>query len=324
MKFFNPVQNLSGCDHDKIFIVKQHSTRRQFLKTTAGLLAISLAGNVFDFKKRLNLSFSTLGCPDWSFDKIINFAAANNYSGIELRGIQRQMDLTKCKEFSSPGNIAATMKMMKDKNLKFVDLGSSAEMHHADPAERKNNLDEARRFIDLAEQVNCPYVRVFPNKLPKEDRDATIDLIAKGLIELSDHTKETNVMVLMETHGDVVESAVIKKIMEEVNHPNVGLVWDVTNMWTITKEPPAQVYSLLKNYIRHTHIKDAKLIDGTPHYVLIGKGDVPIFEAIDILHNNNYKGFYSFEWEKLWHPEIDDPEIALADYPGSMYQHFEK
>src|SRR6266496_1930426 len=303
----------------------KYSSRRQFLKTSTAFLAFAVVDRTFNFEKdKLRLSFSTLGCPDWSFDKIVNFAVENNYSGIEIRGIQRQMDLTKCKEFNSTENIAATMKLMKDKGLRFVDLGSSAEMHHSDATERRNNLDEAKRFIDLAQQLNCPYIRVFPNKLPKEDRNATIDLIVKGLIEAGDHAKGTKVMVLMETHGEVVESAVIKQIMDAANHPNVGLVWDITNMWTVTKEPPAEVYALLKNYIHHTHIKDAKLVDGNPQYKLMGKGEVPIFEAIDVLYKGGYQGYYSFEWEKLWHPEIDEPEIALADYPKAMKQHFKE
>jgi sugar phosphate isomerase/epimerase len=95
-------------------------------------------------------------------------------------------------------------------------------------------------------------------------------------------------------------------------------------MWTVAKEPPAQVYAVLKNYIHHTHIKDAKLIDGTPHYTLLGQGDVPIFEAIDILNKGGYKGYYSFEWEKLWHPEIGEPEIAIADFPKAIRNHFKK
>ena len=302
-----------------------YSTRRQFLKTSAGFFALATTGAAFDFKKeKLRLSFSTLGCPDWPFEKIVNFAVENNYSGIEVRGIQRQMDLTKCKEFNSTENIAATLRLMSKKKLKFVDLGSSAEMHHSDVTERKNNLDEAKRFIDLAQQVNCPYIRVFPNKLPKEDRNATIDLIVKGLVEAGDHAKGPNVMVLMETHGEVVETAVLKQIMDAAKHPNVGLVWDVTNMWTVTKESPVQVYTILKDYIHHTHIKDAKLVDGNPQYKLMGKGEVPIFQAIDVLRKGGYKGYYSFEWEKLWHPEIDEPEIALADYPKAMMQHFKK
>ena len=295
------------------------------MKTTAGFLAVAAtSGSVFDFKKeKLKLSFSTLGCPDWEFEKITRFAGANGYTGLEIRGIQRQMDLTKCKEFGDE-NISASLRLMKDAGLAFVNLGSSAEMHHSDEAERRKQMEEAKRFIDLAQKLNCPYIRVFPNKLPKENREGTIDLIVKGLAEAGDHANGTNVTVLMETHGEVVESAVLKQIMEATNHPKVGLVWDVTNMWTVTKEPPAQVYDALKKYIHHTHIKDATLSDKGPQYKLMGKGEVPIFEAIDILDKDGYKGYYSFEWEKLWHPEIDEPEVALADYPKAMMQHFRK
>ena len=52
------------------------------------------------------------------------------------------------------------------------------------------------------------------------------------------------------------------------------------------------------------------------------KGEVPIYEAVDALRKGGYTGYYSFEWEKLWHPEIDSPEIALADYPVAMANHF--
>ena len=264
-----------------------------------------------------------MGCPDWTFDTILNFAASNGYNGIELRGILKQLDLPKCPEFSSKENILATRKLIEEKKLRIVDLGSSAEMHHADPAERKKNLDEAKSFIQLAQQLNCPYIRVFPNNFPKEqERNETIDLIVKGLLELGNYAKDYGVTVLMETHGDLVQSAEIEKIMQLATHPNVGLVWDVVNMWSVTKESPAQVYARLKKYIHHTHIKDLKFVDGKEQYVLMGKGETPIFEAIDILAKDGYKGYYSFEWEKLWHPEIDEPEIALADYPKVMKQHF--
>ncbi|MFN2458953.1 MAG: sugar phosphate isomerase/epimerase family protein, partial [Chitinophagaceae bacterium] len=280
-----------------------YSTRREFLKTSAVLLASAVAGTCFNVnKKKPLLSFSTLGCPDWDLHKIINFAAEHGYSGIELRGIKRELDLTKVQELSNAQNRSTIMKMMKEKGLQFVALGSSANLHFADPAQRKKNLDDARRFIDLAQQIDCPYVRVFPNNFPKEqDKIETIELIAKGLLELGDYAKGSNVSVLMETHGDVVKSEDIKKIMQSAEHPHTGLVWDVTNMWTITKEPPANVYKKLKKYIRHTHIKDAKLVDGKVQYTLPGEGEVPIFEAIKILSRKRYKGYYSFEWEKLWH-----------------------
>ncbi|HKO82249.1 MAG TPA: sugar phosphate isomerase/epimerase family protein, partial [Chitinophagaceae bacterium] len=269
-----------------------HTTRKEFLQTSAVLLATIITGTSFDFKKNKPLlSFSTLGCPDWTFQQITSFAAKHGYKGIEVRGIQRQMDLPKCNEFSNEQNIKATLALMKEKGLQFVNLGSSATLHFPEGAEREKNLAEGKSFIDLAQKINCPYVRVFPNKFPKEqDRNTTIGLIVKGLLELGDYAKEKTVSVLMETHGEVVKIADLEEIMRLAEHPNVGLVWDPCNMWTVTKEPPVEAWNKLKKYIHHTHIKDAKLINDKIDYKFLGQGDVPIFEAIKALSKGGYKG----------------------------------
>lgn len=300
--------------------------RRNFLQNTAALLAIAAAGSAFDFKKnKPRLSFSTLGCPDWSFDKIVNFAGEHGYDGIEIRTIQRNLDLPKCAEFSSPQKIAESRKFVKDKGVKIVTLGASSALHHSNVAVRKKNLDEAKQFIDLAEQLKCPYIRVFPNDFPKDqERNATIDLIVKGLLELGDYAKGSNVTVLMESHGQVVKTDDLETIMKAAEHEHTGLVWDIVNMWSVTKEPPSQVYNRLKKYIRHTHIKDLNVVNGKEQYTLLGKGEAPVFEGIDALTKGGYNGYFSFEWEKMWHPEIAEPEIALADYPKAMREHFKK
>ena len=301
-------------------------SRRKFLKATSLLVAAPFVPTLFTMKKNKPLlSFSTLGCPDWNFKMITDFAVQHKYHGIELRGLLHEMDLTKCPEFNSPKNISATLSVMKDKNLAFVDLGSSTNLHIAESVERKKNLDEAKSFIDLAHEINCPYIRVFPNNFPKDqDKNQTMDLIIKGLLELGNYAKESNVKVLMETHSDLVWKDDIEKVMLSAFSDHTGLVWDITNMWSITKEPPVDVYNKLKKYIRHTHIKDLKMIDGKEHYELLGRGEVPIFTAIDALRNGGYQGYYSFEWEKLWHPEIDAPEVAIADYSKVMLEHFNK
>lgn len=302
----------------------QHSSRRKFLQSSAVLMATAVAGTSFKLKKASPLlAFSTLGCPDWPFQKIVDFAAANDYKGIEVRGILRQLDLPKCNEFSTAENRAATVKLMEEKGLRFVDLGSSATLHFKDAATRQKNLDDGRRFIDLAQQINCPYIRVYGNNFPKEqDRNETMDLVITGLTELGNHAKASGVKVLMETHGDFVKIADLEKIMQATAHPNVGLIWDISNMWTVTKEPPAEAYKVLKKYIHHTHIKDAAMVDGKLQYKFLGQGEVPIFEAMDILVKGGYKGYYSYEWEKLWHPELAEPELALADYPRAVKAHF--
>ena len=71
--------------------------RRKFLQTGISLLPLSAFASRPDyFKKQWLLSFSTLGCPDWEFEQILDFAVKNRYQGIELRGIKRQVDLFEC------------------------------------------------------------------------------------------------------------------------------------------------------------------------------------------------------------------------------------
>ncbi|MHB1179587.1 MAG: sugar phosphate isomerase/epimerase family protein [Daejeonella sp.] len=299
--------------------------RREFLQSSALLLG-AVACSSYSFKKRKQLlSFSTLGCPDWTFNQIVDFGGMHKYDGLEIRGLSRQLDLTKTKEFNTKESRAATSKLMEDRGLKFVGLGSSATLHFAGKNERTKNLDEGRRFIDLAQEIDCPYVRVFPNNFPKDqERNQTLDLITKGLLELAEHAKGSKVTVLLETHGDLVYADDLVSILNAAHHKHTGLVWDISNMWTVTKEPPVDVYKKLKKFIRHTHIKDAKLVDGKLQYTLLGKGEVPIFAGINELVNDNFRGYYSFEWEKMWHPEIAEPEIALAHFPVAFREFVNK
>jgi hypothetical protein len=41
---------------------------------------------------------------------------------------------------------------------------------------------------------------------------------------------------------------------------------------------------------------------------------VPIRRQVEALARSGYRGYYSFEWEKRWHPEIEEPEIAIAQF----------
>jgi sugar phosphate isomerase/epimerase len=290
--------------------------RRSFLKQSAGVFGLS-ALQILSQQKAL-LSFSTLGCPAWTFSQVLQHAQENHYSGIEIRGIKGDLDLPANALFSS-SNIATTRRQIADYNLKIVNLGSSANMHFVDPKKRQVNIDEAKKYIDLASQLECPYIRVFPNDLPKDQSEnETLHAIVNALIELGNFAQSSGVKVLLESHGKVIKSDMLLQIMQNVKHPNVGLVWDFYNMWSITKEPPAQVYSVLKKYIFHTHIKDAILTDSGEKYTLLGEGNAPIKEALHALKSGGYTGYYSFEWEKHWHPEIQEPEIALPHFANNF------
>ena len=95
-----------------------HPSRRRFLQTATVLMAAGFTGYGFDTKpEKLKSSFSTLGCPDWDLPTIVNFSAEHGYTGIELRGIQRELDLTKTSAFNSAASMAASIALMNEKKI---------------------------------------------------------------------------------------------------------------------------------------------------------------------------------------------------------------
>jgi len=46
-------------------------------------------------------------------------------------------------------------------------------------------------------------------------------------------------------------------------------------------------------------------------------------QMLALLAEAGYQGFISVEWEKRWHPEIEEPEIALPQHLAVLTQWME-
>jgi len=287
------------------------NTRRDFLATSA---LAALAPRFLSAAPAATppLAFSTLGCPKWPFAQFLDFAAANGFFAVEIRCILGDLDLPNRPEFA-PDQIAATKKAIAAHGLKISDLGSSSEMHHTDPDKRAKSLVDAKRFIDLAEKLDAPYIRIYGNKL-EGPQDECIRRVAAGMRELAIYAKPHNVTVIIESHGDFVTSPLLKQVLTQADHPNAALLWDAHHTFVDGHEEPEFTVRELGQWIRHTHLKDSIAQGGERHYVLTGKGDVPVARQMQALVAINYQGYFCFEWEKLWHPDIAEPEIAIADF----------
>ena len=269
---------------------------------------------MFPRNARLPLGFSTLGCPEWSWPQILDFAAGHAFAAVELRGIMTNMDLTKVAELA-PERLGEAKRQLAAHGLSVSCLGASAHMHEMDSVKHAAQLDEGRRFIVLAQALGAPYVRVFGNNyvegVPRADMFAHI---AGGLRTLGDYAQGKHVTVIIESHGDFTDSPALLEILQKADSPNVTLLWDAHHTFVSGKEEPEDTVRQLGRYIRHTHLKDSVPAGTDRRYVLTGTGQVPVKRQIEALVKMGYTGFYSFEWEKRWHPEIEEPEVAFAQF----------
>jgi sugar phosphate isomerase/epimerase len=105
--------------------------------------------------------------------------------------------------------------------------------------------------------------------------------------------------------------------MRAVEHAHAAALWDVHHPFKFFGEPLAETYQSLKPYIRHVHLKDSAPgtgADGGVRYCLLGQGIMPVEQVIGLLRDGGYQEWIAFEWEKRWHPEIEEPEVALPAF----------
>jgi sugar phosphate isomerase/epimerase len=291
--------------------------RRAFLTTLAAGLAAPALLRARP-AKRYPLAFSTLGCPAWSWKTILEQADQLGYAALELRGVAGEMELTKVPELSGSRQ-AETRKDLAALGLVISDLGASARMHEKEPATRQAQLDEGRRFIDLAHALQVKYVRMFGDKFPEgEPREEVMKRVVEGFQQMAAHAKASGVTVLMESHGDFTKSKDLVAIHEAVHSDGFALLWDAHHTFVAANEAPADTWTALGRFVRHTHLKDSKAAGADRRYVLTGTGDVPVQEQVSVLAKAGYTGYYCFEWEKKWHPEIEEPEVAFPHYARTM------
>lgn len=297
------------------------NSRREFLKMfSSAVLAPMIAGEIKAAEtkpSRIPLAFSTLGCPAWDWKKILDFAAQHGFAAIELRGIEGKLDLPALPLFA-PDRIEQTKNEIRASKLQIACVSSSAQLYMEDPAKREKQLEDARRFIDLAAALGAPYVRVFGGKADSDKSptpsDETKVRVAAGLRELGKYAGPYKVTVIIESHDHFTSSATLKDVLRAAGSANVGLLWDAHHTFATSNEDPRYTVHEIGTWIRHTHLKDSIGSGEDRKYVLTGRGNVPIAHQIEALRSIRYNGFYCFEWEKLWHPDIEDPEIAIADY----------
>lgn len=240
------------------------------------------------------------------------------YEGIELRAIAGSLDLLTRAEFKVP-ELARTKAYFEDEGIEICCVDTSCAFHSPDANERANQVSVALAYAELAAKLGAPLIRVFPDTIqPGAQREETRDWIAESLHAIAERMPD-DVEVALETHGDFANAEAAVEIATLANHPKVKLIWDVANS-VAAGDTIEQAGRVVKPYLAHIHLRDAKPVTGSEHWlpVLAGHGRVSFAKALAAIKGLNYNGYVSFEWEKYWRPEIEEPEVALPDFINAI------
>ena len=262
----------------------------------------------------MKLAFSTLGCPDWDISRIVEAAQRLGYQGVELRAISGTLDLLSRPEFT-PKQIGETRAYFEDHGIEICCIDTSCTFHATEQTERLAQVELALAHAELAARLGASLIRVFPDKIqPGANRKQTRDFIADSLRLIAERLPR-DVEVGLETHGDFARTEAAAEIVTLADHPKVQLIWDVANSVAAGDSIPYAARRV-KPYLSHIHLRDARPVTESEHWlpVLAGRGSVSFVETLAVIATLNYDAYISFEWEKYWHPQIEEPAVALPDF----------
>jgi len=253
------------------------------------------------------ITFSTLACPEWQIETVIAKAIEFGYDGIEWRGGPDGH----LNPSLSPGNRARIRQYCLDAGLMSLAVTAYTSFVSDSARERQMNVDELRRYADLAAALDAKYVRAFLGELPQgKSLDSSIyKKITDCLNDASEYAKSVGVKIAVEPHDNFVRSIDVAPIFYRA-HSSLRVIWDVGNGFA-AGEYPAEGFDVLKHHLAYVQIKDGKGRNTNWRLCPLGEGDVPLHRAFGLLLGTNYRGAFSVEWEYAWHPELDPPEIAL-------------
>jgi sugar phosphate isomerase/epimerase len=176
-------------------------------------------------------------------------------------------------------------------------------------------------WIRLAQDVQVLLLRVFggpgqPERVPQPSDQEVNEWVAQSLRQVAPEAEQALVTIALETHDAFSSARRVAGVLRAVDSPYVAALWDSHHPYRVG-ETAQEVIEVLGTRLAHVHVKDARRVtpgDSAWQLTLLGEGEVPVREQLKLLVRYGYTGYVSVEWEKKWHPEIAEPEIALPQH----------
>jgi len=223
-------------------------------------------------------------------DEQIRACTANGIAYIELRGVNNKnvmdFDQALCAEIKSK---------LSANGMAIACIGSPiGKVKISDPF--PPHLDRFKHAVDLAEFFGAPLIRIFSYYPPQKSQDMRPhrDEVLRRMQAKVDYVKYRNVTLVHENEAEIYGERAQQclDLLATIDSPKLRCAFDFAN-FVVAKENPLENWPILKPFLAHIHVKDAKLSDAS--MVPAGQGDGQIEPILSDAYNSGYRGFLTLE-----------------------------
>ena len=213
---------------------------------------------------------------------------------------------------------------VNDAGLLLANFATPADMLKGSDGNLKKEIERVKKEVLVAQALGVDKMRhdaTFGFNSGEEKArsfEYYLPKIAEGCREITKFASELGIKTMVENHGRYSQdSARIEMLVNEVDHDNFGVLLDVGNFMCVDEDPVEAVGRLI-SYAFHVHFKDFHVKNGStfnpgPGWfytrygtylrgAIIGHGDLPLSQCMNIIKQYGYEGTLSIEFEGLEEP----------------------
>ncbi len=178
------------------------------------------------------------------------------------------------------------------------------------------NRDSIFEAIQITAEFGVQYLTLHFGFIDTADADSAAKM-ASRVKALADAAAEKNVQLLMETGQETANE--LRRFLEKLNHPALGVNFDPANMILYDKGDPIEAVGILGGWIKHVHIKDAVRTQTPGQWgqeAAWTTGEVSGTEFLKALEETGFSGALAIERE-AGDGRLDDIKAAIEALAGS-------
>ena len=181
----------------------------------------------------------------------------------------------------------------------------------------EQEVEYVKSMVDIGAILGVPVIRhdVLYSLGGFADFYALLDVLADRVHQITAYAAALGIRTSVENHGFICQDPDrCVALCKAVDHPNFGLLCDIGNFLCADAEPAASV-AMVAPYSIFAHAKDFYVKSGDDtdpgrgffksrggNYLkgtIVGHGDVPVAQCLQIMKNAGYDGFLSLEFEGM-------------------------
>lgn len=236
------------------------------------------------------VSVSTNTYHGFTLEEALRGISAAGYTHVELTGVAGWTEHVHAK--MSDAELRDVKALMDAYGLKPIGLSGHCNLMDSD------RLADFMANIELAGKLGCKYIVSSTGEAHNSKNENTKDeLLVANLKKVLPLCEKSGVMLVLEIHGEHATGAQLRKIVDMVGSPHLGINYDTANVVFYGKKMPDEDVKDCAKQVAYVHLKDKGGAPDAWDFPAPGKGWLKLEDTLKYLDSQGFDGPISVEIE---------------------------